>query len=298
MSNMEINGVLVSMRKGAGLAGSKVDKVMTVEIENDKDAGEGAGTWSNKLFPPKACGKRNSFTELRKHLNQMYGWHMTNTFVFEDEVWRILPNKRVETYKQIVEIDGKARALELLEAFLADYENLKDLARCPKPNGRGELFKESDYPDPGTIRANFHYEVDYRPIPSGAALNPLVFQEQIEKLNALHQQRLHEANIALVERFMEPFKTLAEQLKDPTKRKLAPVLEKIREFSQIIPSLDLSGNTELLELAQTVNLTFADITPDVLRQDEEMCKFVGSTAEGVVTALNRFGQLGQRKFAA
>lgn len=298
MAVQTIDGVLAAMRKGAGLTGSKIDKILTREVEDEKGAGEGAGTWSNKLFPPKACGKRNTFTVLRAHLSAMYTWHMENTYAFEDEIWRILPSKRVAAYKQVVEVDGKARALELLEEFLADYPNLKDLARQPAPHGRGELFREEDYPDVQTIRAKFHYEVDFRPIPSGAALNQEVFREQIEKLNALHAQRLQEANVALVERFMEPFKTLAEQLKDPKQRKLAPVLDKIREFSNIIPSLDLSGNTELLELAQTVNLTFADITPDVLRQDEEMCKFVGSTAEGVVTALNRFGQMGQRKFAA
>ena len=86
----------------------------------------------------------------------------------------------------------------------------------------------------------------YRPIPDGKALNPLFFAEQIEKLNLLQQQKLAEANITLVTRFVEPFKLLAEQLKDPHKRKMAPVLDSIREFAHIVPSLDLSGNSELL----------------------------------------------------
>jgi hypothetical protein len=293
-----IDGVLVCMSKSAGLSGSKVDKEMTKEIEDDKEAGDGAGTWSNKLFPPKACGRKNSFIALRTHLSQMYRWHMENTYTFEDEVWRILPTKRVEAYRQVVETSGHERAKELLEEFLADYPNLKDLARRPKPEGRGDLFKDSDYPDEATIRAKFVYSVSYRPLPTSGGLNPNLFADAIEKLNELHAQRLAEANTTLVTRFLEPFKLLSEQLKDPAKRKMAPVLDSIREFSQIVPSLDLSGNTELVELAQQISVTFQDITPEIIKKDEEMQRFVGQTAESVVTALSRFGGLGQRKFAA
>lgn len=293
-----IDGVLVCMSKSAGLSGSKVDKEMTKEIENDQDAGDGSGTWSNKLFPPKACGRKNSFTALRQHLSQMYRFHMENSYVFEDELWRILPSKRVEAYRQVVETAGRARALELLEEFLADYPNLKDLARRPKPEGRGELFKEGDYPAEETIRAKFVYSVSYRPLPTSGGLNPNLFADAIEKLNELHAQRLAEANTTLVTRFLEPFKLLSEQLKDPAKRKMAPVLDSIREFSQIVPSLDLSGNTELVELAQQIAITFADITPELIKKDEEMQKFVGQTATSVVEALSRFGNIGVRKFAA
>jgi hypothetical protein len=292
-----IDGVLVTMSKSCGLSGSKVDKEMTKEVEDDKEAGEGAGTWSNKLFPPKACGKRNSFTNLRQHMSQMYRWHMQNSFLFEDELWRILPSKRVEAYRQVVEVDGKAKAKELLETFLLDYPNLKDLARRPKPEGRGELFKESDYPDEATIRAKFHYAVDYRPLPTAGNLNPILFQDAIDKLNELHAARLAEANTTLVKRFLEPFKTLSEQLKNPEGRRMAPILDSIREFANVVPSLDLSGNTELVELAQQIGLTFADVTPELLKKDEDMAKFVGQTATSVVEALSRFGAAGQRKFA-
>lgn len=291
--NKLIQGVLVSFSYG-NVAGSKKNVAITQEVCDDKHADSDAGTWSDKLFPAKSCGKKNSFTSLRKHLGAMRAWHYQNSYVFEDSLWRILPEKRIEAYKQVIETDGKTTALKLLEAFVNDLPNLIDLARL----GRAEAFNESDYPTVEEIRAKFRYAVDYRPIPTGAGLNPTVMQEAIDKLNALHTQRLKEANAALVTRFLEPFQLLSEQLKDPTKRKMAPVLDRIREFSQIIPSLDLSGNTELLELAQTINLTFADITPDVLKADEEMAKFVGQTATGVVEALSRFGNLGQRKFAA
>jgi hypothetical protein len=293
-----IDGVLVCMTKSCGIAGSKVDKEMTAEVEDDKNAGHGAGTWSNKLFPPKACGKKNSFTNLRTHMSQMYHWHMANSFVFENELWRILPTKRVEAYRQVVEVAGKATAHTLLNEFLDDYENLKDLARRPQPDGRGELFKDDDYPSKETIRAKFFYDVSYRPLPTSGGLNPNLFAEAIQQLNELHAQRLAEANATLVTRFLEPFKILSEQLKDPAKRKMAPVLDTIREFSQIVPSLDLSGNTELVELAQQISVTFADLTPDAIKKDEEMAKFVGQTADSVISALGRFGNLGQRKFAA
>jgi hypothetical protein len=292
-----ISGVLVAFGYGC-ISGSKTDDEVTAEVTTDHDAGAGSGQWSNKLFPPKACGKRNSFTNLRKHLGQMRSFTYQNSFVFEDSIWRILPEKRVEAYKQIVELDGKAEALDLLEVFINDLPGLKDLAKQPAPIGRGNLYKESDYPSPSEIRAKFKYSVDYRPIPTSAGLNPALMAEAIEKLNALHAQRLQEANLSLVTRFLEPFKLLSEQLKDPTKRKMAPVLDSIREFSEIIPSLDLSGNTELVSLAQQIQITFAEVTPELLRKDEEMAKFVGETANSVVEALGRFGAMGQRKFAA
>lgn len=288
----QISGVLVAFSFGC-MSGSKKDAEITKEVCDDKGAGTDAGSWSNKLFPAKTCGKKNTFTALRTHLGAMRSWHYNNSFIFEDSVWRILPEKRIEAYKQVVEIDGKARAKELLTAFEDDLPNLIDLARL----GRGEAFKESDYPTIETVRSMFKYSVDYRPIPSSAGLNPALMAEAIEKLNELHARRLQEANETLVARFLEPFKILSEQLQDTKKRKIGPVLDSIREFTQIVPSLDLSGNQELVNLAASISGVFEGMTPELLRRDEQMQKLVGETCNQVVTALDRFGKAGARSFA-
>lgn len=283
-----IDGVLACYSFGC-ISGSKRDAVITKEVTDAKHAGSDAGTWSNKLFPPKACGKRTTFTELRKHLGQMRQWTYSNTYTFEESHWRILPRKRIESFKQHVEIDGKQRAHELLEAFIADLPNLIDLARI----GRGEAFKESDYPTVSEIRETFFYDVDYRPVPTGAGLDPVLMQEAIEKLNALHSRRLKEANETLVARFLAPFATLAEQLKDPTGRKIKPILETINEFMEILPSMDLSGNEELLGLATQVGATFTGLSPEMIKTDEDLRARLGATAEGVIAALGGF----KRQFA-
>lgn len=292
----QINGVLVAFSY-AIISGSKLDPVMTDQIEAENEAGKGSGRWSNVLFPPKACGKTNSFTILRKHLGRMRKFTYENTYHFEDTLWRILPEKRTELYRDVVENEGRPKAIELLNAFIEDLPALKEKAAKPRPEGRGDLYKESDYPDAATIKSKFRYDVQYRPIPSTAGLNPGLFQDAIDQLNAMHSQRLAEANTALIGRFLEPFKLLSDQLKDPTKRRLGPVLDSIRELAASVPSLDLSGNSELIEIAQQIQLSFADITPDVLKADEEMARFVGQTSQKVIDALGNFGVLGQRKFA-
>lgn len=287
-----INGVLVAYSYGC-IAGSKRDGIITKEITEAKNAGEDAGMWSNKLFPASTCQKRNTFTELRRHLGQMRQFHYENTYVFEDEMWRILPEKRQEAYRQVVEIAGKERADEMLENFINDLPNLIDLARL----ARGNTFKDSDYPTVEQIRAKFSYKVSYRPIPTSAGLDPARYEAAIAEINALHARRLQEANQALIERFMKPFQNLAEQLAEPGHRKLKPVMESIAEFVDLVPSLDLSGNQELQALALQVKEKFADITPDMIRKDEEVQKFVGNTASSVIAALQGFGAVGQRKFA-
>jgi len=275
------------------IAGSKRDGVITKEITESKKAGDDAGTWSNKLFPASTCQKRNTFTELRRHLGQMRQFHYENTYIFEDEMWRILPEKRSDAYREIVEVGGKARALELLENFIADLPNLIDLARL----ARGDAFKESDYPTVEEIRAKFSYSVSYRPLPTHAGLDPVKYEAAINEIKALHARRLQEANQALIERFMKPFQNLAEQLAEPGHRKLKPVMESIAEFVDLVPSLDLSNNQELQALALQVKQQFASITPDMIRKDEEVQKFVGNTASTVIAALQGFGAAGQRKFA-
>lgn len=287
----KIEGVLACFSYGC-LSGSKRDPTITHEVCEAKGAGDDAGSWSNKLFPPKVCGKKNAFTELRSHLSRIRSWHYASTFIFEDSLWRILPDKRIQAYKTVVEIDGKERAKELLEEFIQALPLLKELAQLPE--GRGNAYKESDYPDEAEIREKFHYAVDYRPIPSSAGLNPELMQEAIDKLNALHAQRLQESNLSLITRFMEPFKTLQEQLQNPEGRKIKPVIESIIEITEMIPSLDLTGNSELLTAAQQMKDLFSQVKPELIKSDEEIRKMLGVTCTSV---LDRFGAVGKRAFA-
>lgn len=286
-----IPGVLASFSFGC-ISGSKRDKDLTKEILDEKNAGADAGAWSNRLFPPKACGKRNSFTELKRHLGSMRRYHYESTYVYEDEIWRILPDKKIEGYKQFIEVEGREVAEQMLQAFINDLPNLIDKARV----GRGDAFKESDYPSILQIREKFSYTVDYRPIPTGAGLNPAVMAEAIEKLNAMNAARLQQANESLIRMFLEPINLLAEQLKDPTKRKIAPVLATIKEIAQQVPSMDIYGNQELRDIAASVGQTMEWLTPEALKTDEELQKFMGQTCADVVSKFGGFAKLGQRNF--
>lgn len=276
---------------GYGLiSGSKRDPTITREVLEDHNSSDDAGAWSNRLFPASTCGKVNAYTTLRKHLGQMRSWHYSNTYVLEDAVWRILPSKRVEIYKKVVEEDGKARAHELLDILITELPNLIDMARL----GRGEAFKESDYPSPEDVRSTFKYSVSFRPIPTSAGLNPALFQSAIDELNQLHAQRLQEANVALVERFIQPFKNLQEQLADTKNRKLKPVFASVLEICQMIPTLDLSGNQDLVTAAQQMEQVFSALQPEMVKADEDVRKMLATTCANVV---GQFGNIGKRAFA-
>lgn len=292
-----IPGVLVYFSATLGWSGSKKNKEKTKEICDHDNASEDAGSWSDRLFPSKACGKKNAYTELRKHLGQMRNFTYDNTFVFEDSLWRILPEKRTEAYRQLVEVDGRQRALELLEQLIIKLPELMQAAALPKPKGRGDGYRAEDYPTSTQIRELFRYSVDYRPIPTGATLNPALFQDAIDKLNALNAQRMAEAQETLIRRFLEPLHTLSQQLLDPEKKKIKTVLESILEISELVPSLDLAGNSQLVEFANDIHNTFSSVTPELLKTDEQMRKMVQNTCSQFVTALGSFGAVGARKFA-
>src|SRR5690349_12557845 len=131
--NGKISGVLAAFSYSC-LSGTKRDPTITRQVLEERGASDDAGSWSNKLFPANACGKVTTFTRLRKHLGQMRAYHYNRTYLYEDAIWRILPEKAVPGYKQFMEVDGAAQAKELLEAFIEDLPNLVDMARL----GRGE----------------------------------------------------------------------------------------------------------------------------------------------------------------
>jgi hypothetical protein len=292
VNNGHIDGVMAALSYST-IAGTKRDVVTTAEVLEQKHASEDSGKWSNTLFPPSICGKKNCFTELRKHLSQMRSIHYSNTYQYEDQIWRILPQKRVEFYKEFVEKDGKAKALELLEAFIAGLPELKDMARL----ARAEAYREEDYPTEATIRAMFKYSVSYRPIPNTSGLNPQLFADAIQEIEQMHAKKVEEANIALVQRFMAPFQTLKEQLENPEGRKLQPVMASIVQVTGMVESMDLSGNQELIASAKQMHDLFSQLQPEMVRKDEEVRKMLGTTCGNVLSSLERFGAVGNRKFA-
>lgn len=294
MSQQQIPGVLVAFSYSF-LSGSKRDDQITHEVAESKSASDDAGSWSNKLFPKSACNRKNSFTEVRAHLGAMRKWHYSNTYIFEDSIWRILPEKRAEAYRRVVEQDGKARANELVDAFCNDLPNLIDAARI----ARGDAFKESDYPQAPDVRNEFAYSVEYRPVPSSLGLNPALFQDAIDKINAMHTQRMQEAKATLIQRMIAPFQTLSEQLADPKNRKIGNVLGTIQELMEIVPGLDLSNTPELAAAAAQIRQSFAAFTPEAIKADEELRKKVTDMCGTVLTSLKAFGNVGggERKFA-
>lgn len=285
-----VQGYMVRLQMSS-LPSSKANKSITAEVVDLKKADRDAGTWSDRLFPVSSCGKDNAYTRLRRLICNLRRLHYENTHAWDDDIWRVLPAKRVDYYRQHIQQDGEEKFGELLLALIMDLPELVEKAKA----GRRQAFRAEDYPDSEELHSLCKFEVSYRPMVDPTVLDKSLFSESIQEIEANARMRVAQSNQALVQRFLEPLELLGQQLADPSKRRMAPVLDTIRNTCDMVSQLDMAGNQELQEAAERIRVTFQEVTPDMIRKDDKLAELLKQEAQTAINTL-RFAQPGARKF--
>lgn len=267
----------------------KHDRKISRDVASQHGAHQAAGRYNKQLL----CGA-DKLDDLRTLAGQIRQHFYKITLPWSDEGFRLLPSN---FYFDLME---RMREFEVsfdqgVESFLAVYPQYVEQVR-PELNG---LFREEDYPSAEKLRGKFGVRLEILPIPSGGDFRvEMSSAEQARvslEIDANVRQSLSRGTEDLWKRLRDVVSHMVERLSEPESRFHASLVTNILDLVDILPRLNVSGDTDLNCFANQAKQRLCNYSAQELKKNEALRIAAATDAVEIVAQMD--GVLWDREVA-
>lgn len=253
----------------------KYDRAATKEVEDAHQAKE-AGRFNKVLMTSDTLNK------ISKAGSKIRLYHYENTLPWGDNGDRILPTEKYFEY--ITQIGTMKMEFSMLcDQFIAEYE----MEKSASMSRLNSLYKESDYPQPHTIRAKFDILIGFMPIAEG---NDLRVNMSDEIVNAIKSQitrelesRISNATEDMLERLREAVKHMATTLVDKDKVFRDTLVYNIQGLVENLPCMNFNNDQRVVDAVSFCAGLIVD--PDTLRTNRRFRLEIAAKAQQILETI-------------
>lgn len=261
-----LRGVRISMWDGR-----KHDRAVSDEVNRSKGAAADAGRFNKALVPPEAL------KPVQSAANRIRAIHARYTLPWTDNGLDILPASAVMAYDS----DMRAARAEFETAAESFCSATFPALLASAPARLGALFRATDYPDAGEIRARFSMRVrtlnmpdatDFRVDMSDAQARAIKAELEAESRAALAEamdtawQRVADVCARMVER-LNAYKPAAAKGEKSEGVFRDSLVENVRDLVTVLPAFNLTGDPTLAEVAERMRAELCTADAGQLRDD-------------------------------
>ena len=240
--------------------GGMIDSNVGLEVQDAHKALVNTGHYWKRLVPKSAIRPRANAG------NAARNFHIANTLPWMDGGTRILPVANFDTYMAGMRKLITAAQKEESKLF-ADYAGWKDEAK----RTHGSLFNETHFPTLAQLRGKFGIDIDVIPLPNVTDWRVDLSDEQMDavrqraedKINSIHREGV----VELYQRLSDMVEKVKERLSDPEATFRDSLIKNIRDFTTLIPKLNISDDKQLEAVRKDVEKNIAAMAPEDLRAD-------------------------------
>lgn len=206
-----------------------------------------------KVTEKKMCRLRKSLIPpatpalqvLMSCIREARKFHYENTHAWMNEGPRILTRGNYDFYMQKILMMKSEFSTNVLE-FCEQYPNIKEKAK----SALGSLYREEDYPSPGSILARYYFRVIPQPMPAAETLTEFGLDKEVEgTIRADLESSVADTFRAANEKMWSDLELKLFKLKDKLSNEGAYVMdgtiENVRKLANLYPRVNLTGDTDL-----------------------------------------------------
>ena len=253
--------MLVTLTVGSW-GGRMIDKTVTKEVADSKNASEDAGWYTKQLM------SRDALKEIHNIATEARAYHYRLTMPWDDGANRLLPINVYDEYVRNIDRLIERRVAARIE-FLKTYNTWIDEAKTRL----GKMFDLSDFPSPEKIEARIQMEYKFLPIPDASHfVADLAKDEQTkikQDIEAQIENRINATVIDLYSRVGSAVQTAAERLEvdEDGKGKIFrdSLIENLRDVATTVQALNITDNETLSGLCADLLKTVDDVQANELR---------------------------------
>jgi len=246
--------------------GRKKDKSASVRVTNQNHADNGTASVNKKLL-----GNCDELTAIQKFVANTRNKHYSMTMPWSDLGMRLLPTAQYFKYhQQMTELQSEFE--RMVDTFCNNYtwEVSRAQARL------GNLFRADDYPSEWSLREKFAFNISYIPIPEAGDFRVDVGNEQRDVLeshyNEYYSKQLGAAMQDVWERTYKALSNMSERLDyggdDKKKVFRDSLVENVLDIVGLLDVCNVTGDSQMAEMARKLDDTLRGVTPDGLRNNE------------------------------
>lgn len=252
----------------------RYDKSVSVEVEKNHAAKGDAGRY-NKLLIAKTA-----LEPIEKIASAARQEHYKLTLAWGNNGERLLPGAIFMDFTATM----KAHRTEFQKAVQILHVAYPQLVQESRLR-LGTMYDPADYPS--DIRDRYAFEVQFLPVPSADDFRVNLTADAMEFVRSeatkLVEDRVKDAVAQVYARAKEIITKIHEQTSIKDRKIFDSSIEKAREFADLLPALNFTGDSELRAIEQDIRALL--IEPEKLRKSPTLRKATAAAAE---EALKRF----------
>ena len=273
--NLEHRAMIVKLTTSAWTA-SKTVPGISVAVAEEYEAQRDMAQVSKKLVDKAALKKVRAALDAAKVL------HNDLTLPWADNGERLLPIKVHARYRERMD-EAIAKADVAIREFARSYEKLVEQAQV----SLGKMFESTDYPAAEAITGKFGVSYEINPVPASSHFVADLGDEDAARIKADIEARMKikmdAAMVRIFERIEEALRHLIERLgfdeEGAPKRLHASTLDALKQLAEIVPSMNLTEDSKLNEIAQRIGKVLANTDVDDLRYKSTKPAVVAATTQ-------------------
>lgn len=255
--------------------GQRLDRTVTEEVLDDRQADRDAGRFEKRLLPAKALeGVNKAHSHARKRHNAL-------TLPWGEESVRILSAAAYFEWKAAMN-EERLACEKAYAAFFGAYPGL--LASAPARLAK--LFDASDFPSMERIREKFGFKLVVMPVPDQDDFRVNLGREIEDEIRASIEttvrSRYADAQHDLWGRLLETVKHFAGTMFEEKKVFRDTTFTKLAELARVAPKLSLAPDPRLDEICKQILSLTNGIQPQDLRKSAPLRKQVAADAQAAV----------------
>lgn len=267
------------------------DRAAGKEVAQQHQAEVAMGRFVKNLLNPKAP----AIQKLVRLTNELRQAHTFRTLPWIDGGTRILSSKGYFAYtKAVSELVAQYKVAS--EEFIAGYEEaVKDARRR-----LGTLFVEGEYPSKDQLRHRFGVTLNFFPLPAREDFRVDLGNEETERIRKSIQETAQSQIDAAMKdvwgRLSAVLGKAVEKLNGYKRNSEGRIengfrdtlITNITELLEMIPSLNITGDTKLTEFAEEIRKQITVYSADALRDNESLRPTVAKKAEEILSKMNGY----------
>jgi len=268
---------------------SKLDQSVTDEAIRSNNATPKAGRFTKKLVAKEALA------DIKKLDSAIRAYHYERTLPWSSEGPRILSTAAFAEYDKEMRSFKDKREIACREFVMAFPDHVKTAQ-----NVLGDMFLEADYPDISEVESKFSMEFAYSPVPTGNDFRVVLSEDVTKQLRKEADARTNDAISAATTSVWQRIHDVVEHMASKLEGYQVQVVDgktttrgafhdtlvsNVADLADILPSLNISNDPKLAEMADNLRQKLASYNPQDLRDHESVRKDVAKDARQILAEI-------------
>lgn len=277
------NAILVTLNISNWDA-NRQDKRVSQDVADANDVKDKRLCRLRKSLLPKTEVMDRLFTVVRAART----FHYENTHAWMHDGPRILLTANFDAYMRKMR-QYKADFETCVLDFLSQYDAIKAEAHSVL----GKLYDSADYPDRGSLKSRYAFEIKAQPMPASTGLlelglEPAEADTMRRKLEADMNETFTRANRRNFEDLYDRLSKLTAKLGDEKAYVKEETIAGVRELAELLPRMNIMNDERLDMLSERLQASLAGISAEAVKHNPDTRQRVAAETQTVFNVMQAF----------